>query len=117
MGMRRMQGSCASDQLLDRLELEDEQPVADEGQAPYLPAGLLHVVGLGDEVYPRAVAEPVEVLHDALGVEFGQDPRLLGPVGGELAGSGMVPVGRYMGDPPIFRGTVQGHRRVASVTT
>jgi hypothetical protein len=49
--MRRMHGSCASDQLLDRLELEDEQPVADERQASHLPAGLTHVVGLGDEVY------------------------------------------------------------------
>ena len=62
MGMRRMQGSCASDQLLHRLELEDEQPAADEGQAPHLPPGLVHVVGLGHEVYPRAVAEPVEAL-------------------------------------------------------
>jgi len=42
----------ASEQLLDRLELEEEQPVADEGQAPHLPAGLLHVVGLDDEVQP-----------------------------------------------------------------
>ena len=43
----------ASEQLLDRLELEEEQPVADEGQAPHLPAGLLlHVVGLDDEVHP-----------------------------------------------------------------
>jgi hypothetical protein len=49
-------------------------------------AGLLHVVGLDDKVHPRAVAEPEEALHDALGVKFGQDPRLLGPVGLELAG-------------------------------
>jgi hypothetical protein len=33
---------------------------------------------------PRAVAEPEEDLHDALGVKFGQDARLLGPVGLEL---------------------------------
>jgi hypothetical protein len=50
----------------------------------HLPAGLLHVVGLDDEVHPRAVAEPEEALHDALGVKFGQDARLLGPVGLEL---------------------------------
>ena len=81
-----MRGSCASDQLLDRLELEDEQPVADEGQAPHLPAGLLQIVGLDDQVHPRAVAEPEEALHDALGVKFGQDARLLGPVGLELVG-------------------------------
>jgi hypothetical protein len=33
---------------------------------------------------PRAVADLEEALHDALGVKFGQDPRLLGQVGLEL---------------------------------
>jgi hypothetical protein len=72
------------EQLLDRLELEEEQPVADQGHAPHLPAGLLHVVGLHDEVHLRLAAEPEEVLHDALGVKFAQDPRLLGQVGLDL---------------------------------
>jgi hypothetical protein len=70
--------------------------VADVGQAPHLPAGLIHVVGFDDEVHPRAVAEPEEALHDALSVKFGQDPRLLSPVGLELVevrdGSGRVQV-------------------------
>jgi hypothetical protein len=41
----------ASEQLLDRLELDEQQPVADQGQTPHLPASLLHVVGLDDEVH------------------------------------------------------------------
>jgi hypothetical protein len=45
---------------------------------------VLPLIAGGQITPPRAVAEPEEALHHALGVKFGQDARLLGPVGLEL---------------------------------
>ena len=66
-GKARRSGSLArpgrvfgSDQLLDRLELEQMQSVAGEGQAPGLPASVLDVVGLEDEVHAALVYQKAD---------------------------------------------------------